>query len=72
MDAITAFLNNDLAEEIYIELPEGFDGSQGPGKVSKLNKYLYGLEQSARIWSDNVCQFLVSIGFKVSPSDACV
>lgn len=72
MDAIAAFLNNDLAEEIYIELPEGFAHSHGPGKVDKLHKSLYVLEQSARIWSDNVCQFLVSIGFKISPANACV
>lgn len=34
MDAITAFLQGDLNEEIYVELPEGFtDGSNKVGKL---------------------------------------
>jgi hypothetical protein len=49
MDVETAFLNGDLEEEIYMEMPEGFEDN--PGKVCKLNKTLYGLKQSAREWN---------------------
>lgn len=72
MDAIMACLKNELAEEIYIKLPEGFSHSQGTRKVTKLHKSLYGLKQSARIWSNNVCKFLVYPGFKIFLADACV
>lgn len=35
-------------------------------------KTLYGLKQSARNWSEDVCTFLISVGFKPSDADACV
>ena len=46
MDINTVFLYSSLAEEVYIEQPEGF---KIPGKencVYKLNRALYGLKQS--------------------------
>jgi hypothetical protein len=41
MDVPSAFLNAELKEDIYMELPEGFEQ---PGKVVKLLKALYGLK----------------------------
>lgn len=40
--------------------------------VARLDKTLYGLKQSARNWSKDVCEFLVSLGFKTSDAYACV
>jgi hypothetical protein len=37
MDAVAAFLNSPLDEEIYLEQPEGFEVG-GKGKVWKLHK----------------------------------
>lgn len=48
MDVKTAFLNGDLNEEIYMEIPEGLPKAEN--KVCKLKKALYGLKQSARCW----------------------
>lgn len=46
MDAVTAFLQGDLDEEIYMQQPEGYeDGSE---LVCKLNKAVYGLKQASR------------------------
>lgn len=70
MDAVSAFLNCDCEEELYLELPDGYCGDKD--MVAKLDKTLYGLKQSARNWSEDVCSFLLSIGFKVSDADACV
>lgn len=72
MDAIAAFLNNRLDYEIYLELPENLRELYGEDMVACLGKTIYGLKQSAKYWSDDVTDFLVSIGFQQSPADACV
>ena len=46
MDVKTAFLNEDLEEEIYIDQPEGFVEPGPESKVCKLTKSLYGLKQA--------------------------
>lgn len=49
MDAVTAYLNGVLKEEVYMEQPEMF--SDGSAKVCKLIKSIYGLKQSGRNWN---------------------
>jgi Reverse transcriptase (RNA-dependent DNA polymerase) len=46
------FLHGDLKEEVYMELPPGFDNEQVAGKVCRLKRSLYGLKQSPRAWFD--------------------
>lgn len=72
MDAIAAFLNSDLKEEIYLELPEGYDSERANGKVAKLQKALYGLKQSARCWNDEVKDKFKEMKLKQNPHDACL
>ncbi len=45
MDVVTAFLNGDLDENIYMEIPEGLKSPGNEGMVCKLLKSLYGLKQ---------------------------
>ena len=49
-DVRSAFLNGELEEEIYVTQPPGFEDKQYPNKVWKLNRALYGLRQSPRVW----------------------
>jgi hypothetical protein len=44
MDVKNVFLNDDLAEEVYMHPPSGFHYS--PNKVYRLRRALYGLKQA--------------------------
>ena len=46
MDVVTAFLNGDLKEEIYMEQLPGYIQSGQEELVCKLKKSIYGLKQS--------------------------
>jgi transposase InsO family protein len=72
LDVPTAFLNADVEEEVYMELPDGYrDGKEH--LVCKLNKSLYGLKQSPRNWYLLVCRFILEkLGFKACVSDPCL
>jgi hypothetical protein len=71
LDVPTAFLNADVEEEVYMELPEGYrDGKEG--MVCRLRKALYGLKQAPRNWYLLVSKFIASLGFKASASDPCL
>lgn len=72
MDAIAAFLNSDLKEEIFLELPEGYDTERSNGKVARLRKALYGLKQSARCWNDEVKGKFMEMKLQKNPHDACL
>ena len=68
VDVVTAsaFLNPQLNEEVYMELPEGYKVS---GKVCRLKKALYGLKQAPRAWYSDIDMYLQSIGFDRSAED---
>ena len=52
MDVKTAFLNGELEEEVFMEIPEGLEVSENIilEKVCKLIKSLYGLKISPKLW----------------------
>lgn len=70
MDAVTAFLQGDLNEEIYTDQPQGFDDNTG--RVCKLNRAMYGLKQAGRQWNIKLDAALTDFGMTRSNLDPCV
>ena len=71
LDISQAFINGDLDTEIYMEMPEGWDGAQ-KGKVLCLKKALYGLKQAGRLWNKKLHSTLESLAFTRLKSDPSV
>src|ERR1700739_3846737 len=63
VDVKTAFLNSELDEEVYVEQPDGYIAHGTENMVCRLNKTLYGLKQSPRVWWQNIDTFFESLGF---------
>jgi hypothetical protein len=63
MDVKSAFLNGDLAEEVYVHQPPGFLDDKQPQHVLKLSKALYGLRQAPRAWYAKLDATLSELGF---------
>ena len=70
MDVKTAFLYGNVEDEVYVEQPTGYEDDAN--NVCLLNKALYGLEQSPRIWYETLTGFLKSLGFAALSSDLSV
>ena len=59
MDVKSAFLNDILSEEVYVEQPKGFEDSKFPNHVYGLKKALYGLKQTPRDWYERLTTYLL-------------
>lgn len=70
MDVITAFLQGDLDEVIYMDQPELYN--DGSGRVCKLNKAIYGLKQAGRQWNKKLDDALLKFGLRKSSLDPCI
>ena len=60
----------DLAEDVYMRLPEGCGSLSG--KVVKLSKSLYCLRQASRQWYALLKKCLLALGFVQCLADSCV
>lgn len=70
LDAITAFIQGEVTEELYMEQPEGFN--DGTKRVCKLNRALYGLKQAGRLWNLKLDSALSKFGLQKCKSDPCI
>ena len=68
-DIKSAFLNGKLNEEIFLKPPPGHNKEN---LVYKLEKSLYGLKQSARVWNKTLNDTLEAFGCKKNQTDNCL
>ena len=78
MDVITTYLYGSIDSDIHMKIPEGF---KLPKAVStkprsmlsiKLQRSLYGLKQSGRMWYNSLSEYLLKEGYVNNPICPCV
>jgi hypothetical protein len=70
MDVKAAYLNADLKEDLYMQLPPGFEVPEG--HVLKLKKGVYGTRQGSRIWYEDMRDTLSELGYTRTEADHAV
>lgn len=53
-DVRSVFLNGEIAEEVYMVQPEGYEVEGKKNLVYHLRKALYRLKQGPRAWYSNI------------------
>lgn len=73
MDVVTAFLNGEMKELVYMRQPEGFTDGDPKTRVCRLVKTLYGTKQAPREWNAALNDFLVNtLKMKRCIYDSCI
>ncbi|GKC45257.1 retrovirus-related pol polyprotein from transposon TNT 1-94, partial [Tanacetum coccineum] len=78
MDVVTAYLYGSIDSDIYMKILEGFkipeSLSSKPKEMYsiKLQRSLYGLKQSGRMWYNRLSNYLIGKGYKSNLICPCV
>jgi hypothetical protein len=78
MDVVTTYLYGSLDNDIYMKIPEGYKMPETYNSKSrnmyfiKLQRSLYGLKQSGRMWYNRLSEYSLKEGFENNPICPCV
>ncbi|MCF8704082.1 hypothetical protein L3055_11145 [Corynebacterium sp. MC-02] len=76
MDVVTAYLYGSLDSDIYMKIPEGLKMPEAytPRNLFsiKLQRSLYGLKQSGRMWYQRLSDYLTKEGYMNDPICPCL
>ena len=78
MDVVTTYLYGSLNNDIYMKIPKGYKIPETYNPISqsmyfiKLQRSLYGLKQSGRMWYNRLSEYLLKEGFENNPICPCV
>ncbi|CAL8176269.1 unnamed protein product [Prunus armeniaca] len=64
LDVKSAFLHEELNEEVFVEQPQGYVRKANEKKVYRLKKALYGLKQAPRAWYSRIKAYFMKEGFE--------
>ncbi|GKB85115.1 putative ribonuclease H-like domain-containing protein [Tanacetum coccineum] len=64
MDVKSAFLYGTIDEKVYVMQPPGFQDSEFPDRVYKVEKAMYGLHQAPRTWYGTLSKYSLDNGFQ--------
>ena len=68
-DLKNAFFHDDLKEKVYINIPPSYMATSESKIVCKLQRALYGLKQSPRVWFKRFILAMKKHGFQQNNSD---
>ena len=69
LDVKNAFLHGKLEEEVYMQLPPGYQLTSKPNQVCKLKKALYGLKQLPKAWFGRFTRALIDLEYHQARGD---
>jgi hypothetical protein len=69
LDAVNAFTNSRIDEEVYVRCADGYEEQ---GKCWKLNRALYGLRRSPLLWFRDFSETLTGLGLVRVPEAQCL
>ena len=78
MDVVTTYLYGSIDIDVYMKISEGFKLSEAMNSQPwsrhsiKLQRSLYGLKQSGRMWYNRLSQYLLKEGYVNNPICPCV
>ena len=71
-DVKQAFLQAGISEDIWVDIPKGYDYDPNEGNAFKLMKSVYGSMQASRNWFNKLRDAMLSCGFKQSRKEPCL
>jgi hypothetical protein len=69
LDVGGAYLNADIDRELYLIIPSV--EKDGPVRLARLRKSLYGLKQAGHLWYHHLRESLEKFGYAVTKHDQC-
>jgi transposase InsO family protein len=72
VDIVAAYLQGDLDEEIFMDVPKEIKDFINEGKFWRLKKALYGLKQAGRQWKKRLHEVLTKLKFVRTAADDCL
>ncbi|KAL0401712.1 UNVERIFIED_CONTAM: Retrovirus-related Pol polyprotein from transposon TNT 1-94 [Sesamum latifolium] len=72
MDVKTAFLNDFVEQEIFMDQSEGFTAVGEEQKVCHLQRSIYGLKQASRSWNTHFDEVIWGYDFIKNDYDPCI